>query len=196
MARKVWNLTCMDRYFDFLAKVRKKARERANSDNIEDLKGFGPRGIRTDMWDTLIDIWMTQDWKKKSIADKNNRVAKPESMVHTRGSISFGQHLKKMVFVFSFCSNIYDFLIILIYCIHFMDIINASIIYINILIIKFDIHLDFDSIHSIELHIILQEAERNESISYGELYNKVHKRKDDQYVSKKAKNFVVSIHVR
>jgi len=61
MARKVWNLTCMDRYSDSLAKARKKARERANSDNIEDLKGFGPRGIRTEMWDALIDIWMTQD---------------------------------------------------------------------------------------------------------------------------------------
>ena len=42
-----------------------------------------------------------------------------------------------------------------------MDIINASIIYIDILIINFDIHLDFDSIHYLELHIILQEAERN-----------------------------------
>jgi len=56
MARKVWNLTCMDRYFDSLA----KARERENLDNIEDLKGFGPRGIRIEMWDTLINIWMTQ----------------------------------------------------------------------------------------------------------------------------------------
>jgi len=144
MARKVWNLTCMDRYSDSLAKARKKARERANSDNIEDLKGFGPRGIRTEMWDALIDIWMTQDWKKKSIAGKNNRAAKPEAMVHTGGSISFGQHLKKMVFIFLFCRNIYDFLIILIYCIHLVDMISASIIYINILIIYFDIHLDFD----------------------------------------------------
>ena len=30
----------------------------------------GPRGIKTEMWDALIDIWMTQDWKKKSIAGK------------------------------------------------------------------------------------------------------------------------------
>ena len=98
--------------------------------------------------------------------------------MHTRGSISFGQQLKKMVFIFLFCRNIYDFLIILIYCIHLVDIISASIIYINILIINFDIHLDFDSIHSIELHIILKEAKCNGLVSYGELYNKVHKRKD------------------
>jgi len=53
--------------------------------------------------------------------------------------------------------------------------------------------LNFDSIHYLELHIILQEAERNGSVSYGELYNKVHKKKDGQYVSNKAKNFIVSI---
>jgi len=50
-------------------------------------------------------------------------------------------------------------------------------IYIYILIINFDIHLNFDSIHYLELHIILQEAERNGSVSYGELYNKVHKKR-------------------
>ena len=54
---------------------------------------------------------------------------------------------------------------------------HQSYIYINILIINFDIHLNFDSIHYLELHIILQEAERNGSVSYGELYNKVHKKK-------------------
>jgi len=52
---KFWNLTCMNRYFDSLAKARKNAREIANLDNIEDLKGFGPREISTEMWDTLID---------------------------------------------------------------------------------------------------------------------------------------------
>jgi len=47
MARKVWNLTCMDRYSNSLSKARKKAKERTNSNNIQDLKGFGARGIRT-----------------------------------------------------------------------------------------------------------------------------------------------------
>ena len=102
MIRKVWNLTCMDRYSDSLAKARKKARERANSDNIEYLNGFGPRGIRIEMWDALIDIWKTKEWKKKSITGKNKRAAKPEAMLHIGGSISFGQHLKKMVFIFLF----------------------------------------------------------------------------------------------
>jgi len=142
----------VDRYSNSLANARKKARERANSDNIEDLKGFGPRGIRTEMWDALIDTWITQDWKKKFIVGKNNRAAKPEAMVHTGGSISFGQHLKKMVFIFLFCRNIYDFVIILIYYIHLEDIITTSIIYINILIINFDIHRWSFSRHKYFLH--------------------------------------------
>ena len=109
IARKVWNLTCMDRYSNSLSKARKKAKERTNSDNIQDLKGFGPRGIRTEMWDGLVDIWATEEWKKKSTAGKSNRVAKPDAMIHTAGSRSFGQHLKKMVFLlftFEFISQI------------------------------------------------------------------------------------------
>jgi len=88
----------MDRYSDSLCKVRKKAKERANSANIQDLKGLGLRGIKTEMWNRLVDIWATEEWKKKSNAGKSNRAAKPDAMVHTRGSRSFGQHLKKMVF--------------------------------------------------------------------------------------------------
>jgi len=41
MANQVWNLTCMDHYSDFWVMARKKARERANSDNIKDLKVLG-----------------------------------------------------------------------------------------------------------------------------------------------------------
>ncbi|XP_020231082.2 uncharacterized protein LOC109811691 [Cajanus cajan] len=84
------------------------------------------------MWDGLVGIWATQEWKRKSIAGKNNRASKPDAMVHTGGSRSFGRHLRKM------------------------------------------------------------EAEHKRPISYGELYNKVHKRKDGEYVSNKAKNFIES----
>ena len=97
----------MDRYSDSLSKARKKAKERTNSNNIQDLKGLGPRGIRTEMWDGLVGIWATEEWKKKSIAGKSNRAAKPDAMIHTGRSRSFGQHLKKMVFLlFTFDNNI------------------------------------------------------------------------------------------
>ncbi|TKY66359.1 hypothetical protein E2542_SST09229 [Spatholobus suberectus] len=56
MARKVWNCTCMDRYSNCLCKAREKAKEMAKSNNIVDLKGHGPKGIRTEIWDSLVDI--------------------------------------------------------------------------------------------------------------------------------------------
>jgi len=45
-----------DHYSDCLAKARKKAREKACSNNIEDLTCFGGRRIRIEKWDALIDI--------------------------------------------------------------------------------------------------------------------------------------------
>ncbi|KAJ1398915.1 hypothetical protein SESBI_30710 [Sesbania bispinosa] len=59
MAKTVWEQTCMDRYLDYLAKARAAAFVRANSTKIADLKGHGPKGIRTELWDGLVDIWMT-----------------------------------------------------------------------------------------------------------------------------------------
>ena len=42
---------------------------------------------------------------------------------------------------------------------------------------------------------ISEEAECKGPVSYGELYNKVHKRKNGQYVSNRAKDFIVSIYI-
>ncbi|KAJ1429976.1 putative transposase, Ptta/En/Spm, plant [Sesbania bispinosa] len=95
MAKTVWERTCMDRYPDYLAKARAAAFVRANSTNIADLKGHGPKGMRTEVWDGLVDIWMTPEWQRKSAAGKSNRAAKPDSMVHTEGSRSFVHHKKK-----------------------------------------------------------------------------------------------------
>lgn len=47
------------------------------------------------MWDDLVDIWMTQQWKKMSTTGKFNKAAKPDAMVHTGGPRCFKQHLKK-----------------------------------------------------------------------------------------------------
>jgi len=61
MPREVWNLTCIDRYSNSLSKAWKKAKEMENSDNIQDIKGLRPRGIRTEMWNGLVDIWATKE---------------------------------------------------------------------------------------------------------------------------------------
>ncbi|KAJ1385937.1 putative transposase, Ptta/En/Spm, plant [Sesbania bispinosa] len=132
MAKTVWERTCMDLYPNYLAKARATAFVRANSTDIANLKGHGPKGIRTEIWDGLVDIWMTPKWQKKSAAGKSNRAAKPDSMVHTGGSRSFGQHKKKM------------------------------------------------------------EVKLKRAISHKEVYIKVHKKKDGEYVSSRAKDFIES----
>ncbi|KAF7807707.1 putative transposase, Ptta/En/Spm, plant [Senna tora] len=53
-------------------------------------------GIRAEVWDGLVDIWLTPEWQKKSEAAKRSRATAPDAMLHTRGSISFGAHKKKM----------------------------------------------------------------------------------------------------
>ncbi|KAJ1440378.1 putative transposase, Ptta/En/Spm, plant [Sesbania bispinosa] len=132
MAKTVWERICMDRYPDYLAKARAAAFVRANSTNIADLKGHGAKCMRTEVWDGLVDIWMTPEWQKKSVAGKSNRASKPDSMVHTRGSRSFGHHKKMM------------------------------------------------------------EMELKRPVSYNEVYIKVHKKKDGDYVYNRAKDFVES----
>ncbi|KAJ1406204.1 putative transposase, Ptta/En/Spm, plant [Sesbania bispinosa] len=116
MAKTVWERTCMDRYPNYLAKARAAAFVRANSTNIADLKGHGPKGMRTEIWDGLVDIWMTPEWQKKSAAGKSNRASKLDSM----------------------------------------------------------------------------EMELKRPVSYNEVYIKVHKKKDGDYVSNRAKDFVES----
>ena len=97
MARTVWDRTCKDRYPDLLAKAREAAFKQVNSHNYADLKGHGPKGMKAEVWDGLVDIWITLKWQKKSEAGRNNRASMPDSMLHTGGSISFAEHKKKMV---------------------------------------------------------------------------------------------------
>ncbi|KAJ1427914.1 putative transposase, Ptta/En/Spm, plant [Sesbania bispinosa] len=95
MARTVWERTCMDRYPDYLKNLRKLALKRAKSTNLADTKGHGPKGMKTGVWDGLVDIWLTPEWRKKSDAGQSNKAAKPNS-VYTGGSISFSEHKKRM----------------------------------------------------------------------------------------------------
>lgn len=80
-----------------MARAREKAFKVAKSNNFTDLKGHGPKGMKTEIWDNLVDIWLTSDWQKKSAAGRKNRATMPDSMIHTGGSISFAEHKRKMV---------------------------------------------------------------------------------------------------
>ncbi|KAF7842001.1 putative transposase, Ptta/En/Spm, plant [Senna tora] len=96
MARDVWEKTCSDRYLDILTKHRVKILDDLKTRDMAKLKGHGPVGIRAEVWDGLVDIWLTPEWQKKSEAAKRSRATAPNAMLHTRGSISFGAHKKKM----------------------------------------------------------------------------------------------------
>ncbi|KAF7824154.1 putative transposase, Ptta/En/Spm, plant [Senna tora] len=96
MARDVWEKTCSDRYSDILTKHRVKILDELKTRDMTKLKGHGPAWIRAEVWDGLVDIWLTPEWQKKFEAAKWSRATAPDAMLHTGGSISFGAHKKKM----------------------------------------------------------------------------------------------------
>ncbi|KAJ1381361.1 putative transposase, Ptta/En/Spm, plant [Sesbania bispinosa] len=132
MARTVWERTCMDLYPDHLKNARVAALKQVNSTNLVDTKGRGPKGMKTEVWNGLVDIWLRPEWKRKSDAGRSNRASIPDSMMHTGGSISFSEHKKRM------------------------------------------------------------EAELKHPVSYRDVFDRVHKKKDGEYVSKHSKNFIDS----
>ncbi|KAF7832177.1 putative transposase, Ptta/En/Spm, plant [Senna tora] len=83
MARDVWEKTCSDRYSDILTKHRVKILDELKTRDMAKLKGHGPAGIRAEVWDGLIDIWLTPEWQRKSEAAKRSRATAPDAMLHT-----------------------------------------------------------------------------------------------------------------
>ena len=64
---------------------------------MADLKGHGPRRMKDEVWDGLVDIWLSPEWRRKSEAGRSNRAVMPNHMLHSGGSISFGEHKRRMV---------------------------------------------------------------------------------------------------
>ncbi|RYQ96120.1 hypothetical protein Ahy_B08g091662 [Arachis hypogaea] len=91
IARIVWNRTMLDRYPNILKRARERAFKKANSTSIADIKGHGPKAMKVDIWNGLLD----SKWKNKSVADQKNRVAMPAHKLHTAGSIRFGEHKRR-----------------------------------------------------------------------------------------------------
>ncbi|KAL5099699.1 hypothetical protein RYX36_004026 [Vicia faba] len=67
-----------------------------NSTNLVDTNGHGPKGMKAEVWDGLVDIWLKPEWKKNSDANRCNRAALPDAVSHTGGSINLGEHKKRM----------------------------------------------------------------------------------------------------
>ncbi|XP_057757459.1 uncharacterized protein LOC130976578 isoform X4 [Arachis stenosperma] len=95
MARTVWNKTMHDRYPNILKRARDRAFKEANSTSIADIKGHGPKAMKVDVWNGLVDHWLDSKWQNKSVAGQKNRAAMPTHKLHTAGSISFGEHKRR-----------------------------------------------------------------------------------------------------
>ncbi|RYR20500.1 hypothetical protein Ahy_B03g065658 [Arachis hypogaea] len=89
MARTVWNKTMHDRYPDILKRARDRAFKEANSTS------HGPKAIKVDVWNGLVDHWLDSKWQNKSVAGQKNRAAMPAHKLHTVGSINFGEHKRR-----------------------------------------------------------------------------------------------------
>ncbi|QHO19554.1 uncharacterized protein DS421_11g330010 [Arachis hypogaea] len=55
MARTVWNRTMHDCYPDILKRTRDRVFKEANSHSIVDIKGHGPKAMKVDIWNSLVD---------------------------------------------------------------------------------------------------------------------------------------------
>ncbi|KAF7807706.1 putative transposase, Ptta/En/Spm, plant [Senna tora] len=84
MARDVWEKTCSDRYSDILTKHGVKILDELKTRDMAKLKGHGPARIRVEVWDGLVDIWLTPEWQKKSEAAKRSRATAPDALARRR----------------------------------------------------------------------------------------------------------------
>ncbi|WJX78749.1 hypothetical protein P8452_61937 [Trifolium repens] len=71
------------RYPDHFKNARNVALREVNSTNLVNTKGHGPKGMKAEVWDGLVDIWLKPEWKKKSDANRCNRTSLPDAVLHT-----------------------------------------------------------------------------------------------------------------
>jgi len=65
--------------------------------------------IQPDKLKELEDKWQTDEWKEKSRKAKQNRHTKEGHNVHSRGSISATEHVKRLVLLFiQTIANLYE----------------------------------------------------------------------------------------
>ncbi|CAA3005509.1 Hypothetical predicted protein [Olea europaea subsp. europaea] len=94
-----WKKTAKDRYKDMMNGAREKAKRSSQSDNPVDWKGHGPRWIRAEHWDSLVNYWSTEKWKSNAKIARENRLSQGQDgkmKKHTAGSVSFVTMKKRL----------------------------------------------------------------------------------------------------
>lgn len=98
--RTTFDMVASARFRDFILNLRKRSAERAGLDVFGPACAqFAPHSVTADVWGKLCTHWFSDGWQRKSAAGKSNR-AKQET-VHVGGSITFSEHLRRMVSNFS-----------------------------------------------------------------------------------------------
>ncbi|RYR28745.1 hypothetical protein Ahy_B01g052912 [Arachis hypogaea] len=77
-----------DCYPDILKRARDRAFKETNSTNIANIKGHGPKAMKVDVWNDLVDQWLDSKLQNKFVAGQKNRAAMPADKLHIAGSIS------------------------------------------------------------------------------------------------------------
>ncbi|KAJ7959536.1 Transposase, Ptta/En/Spm [Quillaja saponaria] len=86
------------RYRDVLRDARAKAKIMCKTEDISKCEGWMPDWMTVENWRGLLQIWSSEQWKKRSKIGTQNRGLGEESIVrHAGGSISVLQHKEKLV---------------------------------------------------------------------------------------------------
>jgi len=80
-----------------MCNIRKEGLRDNNTEDIAQTKNKPPRGIGVDVWNRLVDYWLSEKFQKRSVSAKANRSALPDAAVHSGGSVSFGMTKERMV---------------------------------------------------------------------------------------------------
>ncbi|KAJ7946999.1 Transposon, En/Spm-like protein [Quillaja saponaria] len=85
------------RYRDVLRDARAKAKIMCKTEDISKCEGWMPDWMTVENWRGLLQIWSSEQWKKRSKIGTQNRGLGEESIVrHAGGSISVLQHKEKL----------------------------------------------------------------------------------------------------
>ncbi|RYR28744.1 hypothetical protein Ahy_B01g052909 [Arachis hypogaea] len=77
-------------YPNILKRARDRVFKETNSTSIANIKGYGPKAMKVDVWNDLVDHWLDSKLQNKFVASQKNKAAMPADKLHIAGSISFG----------------------------------------------------------------------------------------------------------
>lgn len=98
MARECFDNYVQLNYTCWLYKARQEAKKLAKVDTLtRSCARFPPIYLSAEVWSEMIEIWLKEDWKKRSEKASENRTNNPDYMPYTGGSCSVAATHERMV---------------------------------------------------------------------------------------------------